>query len=530
MSKRFFSVLWIVSFLFVNSMSSMQKRRAEELARISGGKKTIGSRSEEFVAKKPPRPTTRAPRKVSPRIKLKEVRVDKKLLEEIEAFLTSIIYVEDEAYQRKAFSRGIADVVGSVKIVFPSISEESIREVFKEALPYLFQLRQAKKKEDAFYHQKERELQSGEISEIPLYIPPEEDEIPNFSWCICMKASEEMRFYLIFCALSDAVCRLRKSKRINYLSLGSGELLQDYLMIKGLIKLGFKKISVNVVDADYIRESELYARKALTRLKNLLKGERGVQINSYINYDTFLKRRRAMPVDLLFLVDYPDVGMERIAKGEVILQGGKKLQDGEYICPTCIIESGEFRFAEEFDYGVVDVKSQYEKANYAGMDIKVKVKLASENGIVRKFIFFLPYKGMPELFYKSKKAVPPRLLKVFREMASAYRDYRDRSSFFRALRKNFGFRSKLIKFLKRVDGGVPEIKFSAKQSLSFGYHDTLREACSKNSLVYLLDEGKIFIGFTDLNARKYEKNLRYKKIRLKAPPKKPRLAGAKERR
>ena len=66
------------------------------------------------------------------------------------------------------------------------------------------------------------------------------DDKKNIGWCdMCPNATRDTRFYFTLHMLNQLAIYKHKDKEFHYLSFGSGNLLQEYLMIRGLLMLGF---------------------------------------------------------------------------------------------------------------------------------------------------------------------------------------------------------------------------------------------------------------------------------------------------
>jgi hypothetical protein len=74
----------------------------------------------------------------------------------------------------------------------------------------------------------------------------------DLGWCDCSEARAEKRILLIVQMVDDIILHHPdKQQEITLVSLGSGDLLQEYLLVKALIKAGYNKLVFNIIDTQY---------------------------------------------------------------------------------------------------------------------------------------------------------------------------------------------------------------------------------------------------------------------------------------
>ncbi|MFC1842754.1 hypothetical protein ACFLYU_03805 [Candidatus Dependentiae bacterium] len=293
----------------------------------------------------------------------------------------------------------------------------------------------------------------------------------KFGWCTCVKARACTRLYAILHMLNIISCK-DKQKELVYVSFGSGRLLQDYLTIKGLIKVGFKKIHINLIDIGYgnkeglgidcffnthykLKEdkTESGVRKEKEALRSfcevMRKYKNIIAINSYTTYFDFLKKWDKKSVDILLLVDPATIAAELLA-------------------------------AKNPKY-----------ANH----IQIKnCNSASRGDIVRDIICLLPYRGKPKIFYKG--SLEGDIKAYLASGINLYENYKDR--------KNFVCFLKLF-FPDKKTAGDFKIKTNISQSQSqrYSFYELIKSTKSKKALIYQVDKNKIFKGPLNLLVDEY---------------------------
>lgn len=142
----------------------------------------------------------------------------------------------------------------------------------------------------------------------------------GLSWCNCDQAPAPQRIRLAL-KVFDRVVRQYPdcSQKIVYTSYASGKLLQDLIIIAGLIELGYSRLVINVIDIAYERKRQdlscLYAQIVFgQQIRKILNSKQQqdssynptVEISSYHNvYDYIEKARRGLveKSHILIMVD-----------------------------------------------------------------------------------------------------------------------------------------------------------------------------------------------------------------------------------
>ncbi|MFC1841798.1 hypothetical protein ACFLYA_01880 [Candidatus Dependentiae bacterium] len=304
----------------------------------------------------------------------------------------------------------------------------------------------------------------------------------NLHWCEdCPNARKETRFYLILLIMNEFANK-NKEKHIHYVAFGTGKLLQDYLTIKALMRIGFKHININVIDIGYGGKEDLTQElsvegfeelkkngffssypeeglKALNSFRSSIKEDR-VVVTAYATYNEFLAAWGKKPVDILLLVD-----PMRFKKTDRFCSEGELLLS----------------------------KKKY--TNHFGISFKPTKGDATCNVIA-----LLPYKGAPEIFYKGD--ITKDIEKSFGNMQ--YKNHNDRIPFILKLAKKYHN-------LKKED-------FCITQSQRYAFYEIIQQVATENTLVLQLEGDNIYTGAFNLRALQYEKK-GYKKL-LPIPKKK----------
>lgn len=92
----------------------------------------------------------------------------------------------------------------------------------------------------------------------------------GLTWCGCAQAPFPMRIRLAMRVLDTTVRRFsRTDEKLVYTAHGSGKLLQDFIIIAGLIELGYSHLAINIIDIEYEKKRQspviLYAQIALNQ-------------------------------------------------------------------------------------------------------------------------------------------------------------------------------------------------------------------------------------------------------------------------
>jgi len=304
----------------------------------------------------------------------------------------------------------------------------------------------------------------------------------NLNWCEdCYNARKETRTYLMLLLMNQLAGKKDKSKKLHYVSFGSGVLLQDYLLIKSLIWLGFSNIQVHIIDILYdefrgIQEfGGAYAKlgkwraetaRALHSFKKLISdlkvtyGSR-LKIHTYTTHNEFLEKWNMQnKVDLLFLIDPIGKGFRK----KCVF-----CKDGELLAANMMF------------------------ANHIGVDYTQK----GPGGSTRvKVVALLPHFGSPALFYKGKmgKKTKRFLLKLQRAGGVT----------------RTGFIPIFKGFLKAT--GKNNSKVSIQQSQRYSFYEIVKYVGTQKTLLYQLDGDKIFSGGCNIRAIEYLRR-GYKKLK-----------------
>lgn len=92
----------------------------------------------------------------------------------------------------------------------------------------------------------------------------------GLTWCGCAQAPLPMRIRLAMRVL-DSVARrfVYTGEKLVYTAQGAGKLLQDFIIIAGLIELGYSNLDINIIDIEYGKKQQtpviLYAQIALNQ-------------------------------------------------------------------------------------------------------------------------------------------------------------------------------------------------------------------------------------------------------------------------
>lgn len=113
----------------------------------------------------------------------------------------------------------------------------------------------------------------------------------GLSWCSCNQAPISLRIQLAF-EVFDCVIRKfpNTDQRLVYTSYASGKLLQDIVVIAGLIELGYKNVTINLIDLVYDRSRRsaigLYAPVLFRKfIRNLIEKKYSKQALDILYYD-----------------------------------------------------------------------------------------------------------------------------------------------------------------------------------------------------------------------------------------------------
>jgi len=303
----------------------------------------------------------------------------------------------------------------------------------------------------------------------------------NLNWCEdCYNARKETRTYLILLLMNKLARKRDKSKPLHYVSFGSGSLLQDYLILKSVIWLGFTNIRVHVIDILYdavrgVQEfGDAYAQldkwragtvKALDSFKTLLLDPQGasgghevhspelqLKIHTYTTHNEFIEKWNTQnKADLLFLIDPIGKGF----RTKCVF-----CKDGELLSANMLF------------------------ANHIGIDYTQK---DAHGDADVKVVALLPHLGKPVLFYKGNMSKKTKQFLLGLQRTG------------RVTRK--GFIPVFKDFLN--DSGNTNSKVSVQQSQRFSFYEIVKYVGEKETLLYQLDGNKIFSGGCNIRAIEY---------------------------
>lgn len=163
-------------------------------------------------------------------------------------------------------------------------------------------------------------LQNSLIMRLIDRIEKISQEKNGLSWCNCDQAPAPQRIRLALKVLDRVVRQYPEcSQKLVYTSYASGKLLQDFIIIAGLIELGYSCLEINVIDIAYERKRQdlscLYAQIVFEQqIRKILRSKQeqdlsynpSVKISSYHNvYDYLEKARRGLveKSHILIMVD-----------------------------------------------------------------------------------------------------------------------------------------------------------------------------------------------------------------------------------
>jgi hypothetical protein len=146
---------------------------------------------------------------------------------------------------------------------------------------------------------------------------------PTLSECRCNGHEREIRQELEAEIMKQALNRypVASTKELTYLSLGSGNLLQDFIIIFKLLKAGYKQISVSLIEPD-LSDINKEQFRMICRIAQEVNAV--VHVNYYPTVDQFITQTKSSKVHLISAIDF-----ENIFKKEVFddLMKTKELLD-----------------------------------------------------------------------------------------------------------------------------------------------------------------------------------------------------------
>lgn len=141
---------------------------------------------------------------------------------------------------------------------------------------------------------------------------------PYLSECACNGHSREDRSEMeaqIIDFARSAYPPKDREEPLNYLSLGAGELLQDYIVVANLLFLRYSHIRIVLVDPYFERRDSLLRIREFNRLITAAEemGQR-LEIFYYKSMDTYLEQDSLVPFELVVSIDFENIFKEKVFK------------------------------------------------------------------------------------------------------------------------------------------------------------------------------------------------------------------------
>ena len=125
-------------------------------------------------------------------------------------------------------------------------------------------------------------------------------ELP-FSFCTCKNVLSEYRFLLILCQLNDLVLQNPdKNQRIVHTAFAEGDLLQTWLLVKGLLSLEFTNIHINLIGLT------LFSEEIADKFKNSFDRRECLEVSVYLHAQEYIdavEEKKAVPSNSFDVVD-----------------------------------------------------------------------------------------------------------------------------------------------------------------------------------------------------------------------------------
>ncbi len=161
----------------------------------------------------------------------------------------------------------------------------------------------------------------------------------NLKYCSCIDLNTRISFATEI--IRELMIRHPRSQELNYVSFASGYLLQDYIIILGLIKSGYHNIRISFIDLMYennktlktIEEFKSQLHKDLQK-NNILSAN--IPVNTYISVNQYFQNNNNKP-DLIVFAD-PDMNAF-MSYDSTITQGG--IIDFSHLKSKVIIRNDE---------------------------------------------------------------------------------------------------------------------------------------------------------------------------------------------
>lgn len=140
-------------------------------------------------------------------------------------------------------------------------------------------------------------------SENPL---PRPEMIAGLGECRCISSKIRKR------EVEDKVLAqaesMPKDETLHYVSVGSSEMLQDWIVLAKLVDSGFKKFCVHFIDLEYApgKAQEIQSRVLRKQVEDSLRtlGATDISVKTHVSIDDYLTAK-AEPIDILLAVDTP---------------------------------------------------------------------------------------------------------------------------------------------------------------------------------------------------------------------------------
>lgn len=119
------------------------------------------------------------------------------------------------------------------------------------------------------------------------------------------------------------------TNRITILSIGAGELLQEYLLLKKLVSRGFKEIEMTVVDPVFRKKEKL---EIFRRLINRIDNQKcKIFIQDYVNMQNCFEANPAKKYDMICAIDFENLPQQ----WNMILEARSRLKTEGTFFSTC---------------------------------------------------------------------------------------------------------------------------------------------------------------------------------------------------
>ncbi len=277
----------------------------------------------------------------------------------------------------------------------------------------------------------------------------------RFTWCIrCPEASLIKRLSLILLLLQKVQAKFNPGDHIVYTAFASGGLMQDYLTLSELVRLGYKNITINLIDHEYHPGHENYSQKKLL-ISTLQQKLETLNFKTSIQEYAFNKSATIGAINVFFTAyDYVDA-----------VKQNKKLASNILLA---------------VDVGQDPVKTEiYKEINT--FELTINETIEEKNKIIGKLLLFIPKHG-PVRLYANKELpeLPKKIRKEILEFAQKYKNRPNLPMF------PIGLGSRI----KMINPSIT-IPFEKKSNQYIIFHELVMEALANNSIAFLLGNNKI---------------------------------------